>query len=518
MVHCSDGWDRTAQLVAISEVCLDPYYRTIEGFEVLVEKEWISFGHKFSHRCGLLAKDSTNFNEVISSTASKIFNQKPSLSNNKESTTSNAISSTINAVSNITSAASKFLKFSAANITNQKDQITQTSSIDSVSKNSTLPRETSPIFTQFLDCIYQLLIQNPTQFEFNDDFLIQLNTHVYSSQFGTFLFNSEYERRVFRHNGKDLSQCTYSVWDWFNSNKEKFINPYYIPPTKDSPNIMKESQQIINQFEDELENDSLNSLPSENQKYSKVIYPKTNERVIKIWNKLYNRSDDEMNGIEQTHSSSNNIINSNSHYSSNSLNNSSTNIATPLDYSSLVATITNTTNVSIPPSGINSSQYSNSNINESHRHNIQNSNSNNFDSSVKEKNEKSEDLNILYGSPFQSLKSKSNISNSNSSSFTSLPPNHPDTDVISNYSSNSNFNLSSTINTEISNANTNTNTIISTDTTIVANETNESATPTSSKHNPEYYTQPDYSQISNSSISAVPQMATTETTFIHPLE
>lgn len=47
LVHCSDGWDRTAQLTALSMLMLDPYYRTIKGFEILIEKEWVSFGHKF---------------------------------------------------------------------------------------------------------------------------------------------------------------------------------------------------------------------------------------------------------------------------------------------------------------------------------------------------------------------------------------------------------------------------------------------------------------------------------------
>jgi myotubularin-related protein 3/4 len=34
IVHCSDGWDRTPQIVALSELMLDPYYRSIDGFQV----------------------------------------------------------------------------------------------------------------------------------------------------------------------------------------------------------------------------------------------------------------------------------------------------------------------------------------------------------------------------------------------------------------------------------------------------------------------------------------------------
>jgi hypothetical protein len=52
LVHCSDGWDRTAQMCSLAQQLIDPYYRTLEGFIILINKDWISFGHQFHLRFG----------------------------------------------------------------------------------------------------------------------------------------------------------------------------------------------------------------------------------------------------------------------------------------------------------------------------------------------------------------------------------------------------------------------------------------------------------------------------------
>ena len=44
MFHLSSSF----QLSGLAMIMLDPYYRTVKGFEVLIEKEWLSMGHKFA--------------------------------------------------------------------------------------------------------------------------------------------------------------------------------------------------------------------------------------------------------------------------------------------------------------------------------------------------------------------------------------------------------------------------------------------------------------------------------------
>jgi hypothetical protein len=84
------------------------------------------------------------------------------------------------------------------------------------------PGEFSPIFTVFMDCVWQIMQQYPCSFEFNERFLLTVLDELFYCRFGTFLFNSERERAA-----AQLKKRTVSLWSYINSHYGRYRNLLY---------------------------------------------------------------------------------------------------------------------------------------------------------------------------------------------------------------------------------------------------------------------------------------------------
>ncbi|XP_061620616.1 myotubularin isoform X2 [Phyllopteryx taeniolatus] len=191
VVHCSDGWDRTAQLTSLAMLMLDSHYRTLKGLQVLIEKEWISFGHKFT--------SVRNFTCVRPECRSGCL-----LGFAKNTAVCVCVCACARACVCLI-------------------VLVRVQRIGHGDKNHA-DQDRSPIFVQFMDCVWQMSKQFPTAFEFNERLLLTILEHLYSCRFGTFLYNCESAREQ-----NALRQKTVSLWSLVNSKTELYLNPFYTP-------------------------------------------------------------------------------------------------------------------------------------------------------------------------------------------------------------------------------------------------------------------------------------------------
>ena len=110
-----NGQDLNCAISSLTQLMLDPYFRTKFGFQSLIQKDWVAIGHPFVNRLGhILSKDI----------------------------------------------------------------------------------EQSPIFLLFLDCVWQLIQQYPTAFQFSETYVTTIWDSAHISLFETFLFNCEHDRII----------------------------------------------------------------------------------------------------------------------------------------------------------------------------------------------------------------------------------------------------------------------------------------------------------------------------------
>lgn len=86
-------------------------------------------------------------------------------------------------------------------------------------------KERSPVFLQWLECVNYVRAQFPRAFEFDEDLLIFLADATHSGLFGTFLADTERQRKWELR----VTKRTVSVWTYVLNHPSRFRNAHYTP-------------------------------------------------------------------------------------------------------------------------------------------------------------------------------------------------------------------------------------------------------------------------------------------------
>lgn len=236
VVHCSDGWDRTPQVTSLAMLLCDPYYRTIEGFCLLVEREWLQMGHRFADRIGQSAAYGGS---------AKVFAAPPETPFGPPAVepTNGGVGAMSGNQFTLALSQSNFLACadflpadavspSGANLPSldvyaqqQSGGDVQLDADNDDNAGNRIHSQKSPVFVQFLDAVYQLLLPHTRSggsppndasssslasddFEFTPAFLLFLAESVHNGAFGSFFFNTHRGRS--RRGG--VPCATGSVW------------------------------------------------------------------------------------------------------------------------------------------------------------------------------------------------------------------------------------------------------------------------------------------------------------------
>lgn len=199
MIHAilffSDGWDRTPQLCALSQICLDPYFRTIEGLSTVIEKDWVSFGHQFRTRLGHIC----GYNMQTSIRKIKRF---------------------------VNYAKNNSVRESLFRILDKDDKAIDFPYLERLYEDEV---EESNVFTQFLECLYHIIIKNPEIFEYTVELIVYLHLATYSTYHSNFLFISEKEKTTYTKQWSEIyNKKLPNLWESVFKNKDRFLNKNYL--------------------------------------------------------------------------------------------------------------------------------------------------------------------------------------------------------------------------------------------------------------------------------------------------